>query len=179
MKVKDLTPAPYNPRKISDQQLKMLDKSMKEFGDLSGIIVNVTTGHIIGGHQRVKLFDPSWEIVKKPAKDKVGTIAEGHIVTPRGNWTYREVKWTEKKEYAANIAANKHGGEFDLPVLKEIILDHLDGEKCDGELIGFDEIELSQLLSPGLDDGGGDPGPGTSTKEKKVECPECGHEFTI
>ena len=47
MKVKNLKPAPYNPRKISDKKLEMLGKSMTEFGDLSGIVRNVKTGNLI------------------------------------------------------------------------------------------------------------------------------------
>ena len=117
MKVKDLKPAPYNPRKITDKQLSMLEKSMKEFGDLSGVVYNIKTGRIVGGHQRIKKLDPEWDIVKQEHKDKNGTVAVGHIETPSGRWAYREVSWTEHKEMAANIAANKHGGEFDIPAL--------------------------------------------------------------
>jgi ParB-like chromosome segregation protein Spo0J len=36
MRVKDLKPSKFNPRKISDKKLSVLGKSMKEFGDLSG-----------------------------------------------------------------------------------------------------------------------------------------------
>lgn len=50
----DIVPADYNPRKISSQQLKRLKKSLNEFGDLSGFVVNVRTGNLIGGHQRLK-----------------------------------------------------------------------------------------------------------------------------
>lgn len=84
MKVKDLKPAKYNPRKIADKKLSMLKKSMKEFGDLSGIIYNIKTQRLIGGHQRIKHLDPSWNITKKPYKDNIGTIATGYIETPFG-----------------------------------------------------------------------------------------------
>jgi len=136
MKIKDLMPASYNPRKITDKQLGMLKKSMAEYGDLSGIVVNVKTGNMVGGHQRVKNLDPSWPIVKQPHKDKTGTVSLGYIETPGGRWTYREVSWAEKKEVAANIAANQHGGEFDMPKLKDIII-NLDDGAMDMELIGF------------------------------------------
>ncbi len=43
MQIKDLKPAAYNPRKITDAQLARLKKSLEEFGDLSGIVVNVRT----------------------------------------------------------------------------------------------------------------------------------------
>lgn len=145
MKIRDLQPAGYNPRKISAKQLSALKKSMAEFGDLSGIVVNIRTGNMIGGHQRIKNLDPEWAIVKKAAKDDTGTVATGHIETPWGRWTYREVDWDQVKEKAANLAANKHGGEWDLPKL-EIVLDELKELDFDLELTGF---ELKDAESDG------------------------------
>lgn len=144
--VSNLNPAPYNPLKITDKQLAMLKKSMTEFGDLSGIVVNVRTGNLVGGHQRIKNLDPSWPIVKQHQTDKTGTVALGYIETPSGRWQYREVDWPEKKEAAANIAANQHGGEFDMPALKEIILT-LDDGSMDMELIGFNSHELELMMT--------------------------------
>lgn len=111
MKIKDLKPADYNPRQISDEKLKMLNKSMQEYGDLSGIIFNRKTGNLIGGHMRIKNLDPEWEVVKKDAADNMGTVAEGYIETPFGRWVYREVNWPKKKEKAAvlcNIVLTAH-----------------------------------------------------------------------
>lgn len=45
---------PDNPRKISERALRGLTHSMKRFGSVEPIVVNDTTGHIIGGHQRKK-----------------------------------------------------------------------------------------------------------------------------
>jgi len=145
MKVDDLKPAPYNPRKISDPRMKMLDKSMREFGDLSGVVFNVRSEGLIGGHQRVRNFDPSWPVVKEPVQDEVGTVALGYVDTPYGRWTYREVDWDEKKEIAANIAANKHGGEFDFPKLKDLLVE-IDTGDLDMELVGFDQPELNDIF---------------------------------
>lgn len=141
-----LRPAAYNPRKITEKQLSMLKKSMDEFGDLSGIVKNVRTSNTVGGHQRIKNLDPSWPIVTAPHTDPTGTVALGYIETPSGRWQYREVDWPEKKEAAANIAANKQGGEFDLPLLKEIILT-LDTGDMDMELIGFNSHELELMMT--------------------------------
>ena len=142
MKTSDLKPAPYNPRKISVKQLSALEKSMMEFGDLSGIVVNVTTGNVIGGHQRGKVLGQDCTIEKQPAEDLTGTVALGYIETPRGRWSYREVKWDEIKEKAANLAANKHGGEWDLPKV-DVILDELKAFDFDLELTGFDFEEVT------------------------------------
>ncbi len=146
MKVRDLRPAAYNPRKITEWKLQALGKAMQEFGDLSGVIRNTRTGNLIGGHQRLKHFDPTWKINKEKHQDNVGTVAQGYIETPFGRWTYREVDWTEEKEKAANIAANEHGGEFDLPALTELLLE-LDTGAFDMDLVGFSQEELENLLA--------------------------------
>ena len=145
MKIKDLQSSPFNPRKITDEKLRMLGKSMKKFGDLSGIVYNIRTKRIIGGHQRIKHLDPAWSITKREHQDKVGTVALGEIETPFGLWQYREVDWPEKKEIAANIAANQHGGDFDYPKLKDLIVEIDDGE-FDLDLIGFGKDELSEMF---------------------------------
>jgi hypothetical protein len=178
MNVNDLRPAAYNPRKITDHRLDMLRKSMQEYGDLSGIVFNVKTGNLVGGHQRIKHLDPSWEIEKQSATDKTGTVALGSIKTPFGMWSYREVSWDLKREAAANIAANKHGGEFDAIKLKEIILEVDDGS-LDIELTGFNrhEIELMMTATKQDESLGGDSGEGAGNKI--VNCPKCGHQFSI
>lgn len=147
MKLSDLTPAPYNPRKISDKKLAMLQKAMAEFGDLSGIIFNRRTGRLIGGHQRLKVFSPDWPISKEPHEDVLGTVALGFIESPWGRWVYREVDWDDTKEKAANVATNKHGGEWDFPLLSELMVE-LDTGEFDMELTGFNEKELQKLLAP-------------------------------
>ena len=146
MQIKDLKPAGYNPRKITEEKLQMLAKAMREFGDLSGIVFNCRTGNLIGGHQRVKNFDPAWEVVKEPYQDGVGTTAEGHIETPFGKWKYREVDWPKKKEAAANIAANKHGAMWDFPKLADILIE-LDTGAFDMELTGFSDRGLEKLMT--------------------------------
>ena len=152
MKVKDLKPAGYNPRKISKKQLEMLAKSLREFGDLSGVVFNVRTGRLVGGHQRVKELDPSWQIEKQEHVDATGTIAVGHIEAPWGRLSYREVDWEERKEAAANIAANKHGGEWDIPKLKDLIVE-LDDGSMDMELTGFDAECLQKLFEEPQEEG--------------------------
>jgi hypothetical protein len=166
--VSELTPAPYNPRKMTEKRLEMLKRSMAEFGDLSGIIVNLTTGNLVGGHQRIKVFSPTWKIKKRPCKDDVGTVSHGYIETPWGRWTYREVKWDDTKEAAANIAANKHGGEWDLPKLSEMVVE-LDTGAFDMDVLGFQDFELERLLvdknGAGDGDGGGGEGEGAGGEQ--------------
>ena len=179
MKVGGLRPAAYNPRKISREQLRMLAKSMAEFGDLGGIIVNRRTGNLIGGHQRTAVFDKSWPIVvtaKYSEPNSVGTVAEGYVDSPWGRWNYREVDFDPRKEAMANIRANKPGGEFDFPKLKDMLV-QLDDGGTDLELTGFDTLELKELIDWQAPAGAGD-GEGAGLAGKAVKCPKCGEKFT-
>lgn len=145
-KIKDLNPAEYNPRKISDKQMELLDKTLHEFGDLSGIVYNVATNTLVGGHQRIKNFNSNSVIDKTPFIDEVGTVAIGYINTEIGKFSYREVNWSLEKEKAANVAANKSGGEWDFTKLKDLMED-LDTGELDLELTGFDTQEIENLMT--------------------------------
>ena len=149
---------------------------MREFGDLSGIVFNVRTNRLVSGHQRIKKLDPSWKIVKDPVTDNLRTVALGHIATPFGRWQYREVDWEEKKELAANIAANKHGGEWDYPLLKDILVS-LDDGAFDLGLTGFDEAELKAMIDW--------EGPESKEYDESIadgvslcKCDKCGNEHS-
>jgi hypothetical protein len=52
MKLEDIKPAPYNPRKIGKKAKQGLAESLDRFGLVQKIIVNKRTNFIIGGHQR-------------------------------------------------------------------------------------------------------------------------------
>lgn len=56
IRLKDMKPAEYNPRVISDEALEGLTKSLTRFGCVEPIIVNVRDDRnvIVGGHQRHK-----------------------------------------------------------------------------------------------------------------------------
>jgi len=140
-KVSELSPAVYNPRKISKKQLEYLKKSMIEFGDLSGIVVNAQSGQVIGGHQRIKNLEPEWHIFSRPETDNTGTIELGYVETPWGRISYRLVDWPIEKEKAANLAANKHGGEWDMPKLN-LVIEDLKEIDFDLSLTGFDPGEF-------------------------------------
>lgn len=52
VKISDIKPAQYNPRKISDEQAKVLQESFKKIGFVVPIIINKKNNVIIAGHQR-------------------------------------------------------------------------------------------------------------------------------
>ena len=49
----DLQPDPANPRRISDQELEALTRSIREFGLIDPIIARREDKTVIGGHQRL------------------------------------------------------------------------------------------------------------------------------
>jgi ParB-like chromosome segregation protein Spo0J len=122
-KLSELSPAPYNPRKISSDALGRLTKSLSELGNLQPITWNAKTGNIVGGHQRLKCYQAL-------QKDEVDVWA---------------VWLDEKQEKAANLALNKLSGEFELPQLKDI-LEELDTGEIDLDITGFGVEEIAELM---------------------------------
>ncbi len=172
--MKELRQNPRNPRKITDKKLASLKKSLKAFGDLSGIVYNRRTTQLVGGHQRLlalQEFGIADIIFAEGSKD------HGFVELNNGErYAYREVDWDESKEKAANIAANKGAGEWDVPKLTEFMLE-LDLDGFDLDLTMFDEDERKPFLpvefKPATEDE-----QGKLDEKKKVICPECHHEFT-
>lgn len=141
--------ANYNPRKITKQELDRLKKAFEEYGDLSGIIRNIRTGRLVGGHQRVKVIpkDAEIQITERYAEPtRTGTIAHGFIIIDGEKYTYREVDWDEHREKAANIAANAHGGDWDEAKLGEILKELSSDINFDIELTGFTLAEVYQTI---------------------------------
>lgn len=149
MKISELAPNPKNPRTITDDKLTQLKKALLEFGDLSGVVYNRKTKQLVGGHQRTKLFDKETRVVityqhLKPTK--TGTLAEGYILLKGERFSYREVSWPKHREMAANLAANKGAGTWDLPQLGEWLKELSDFDVgIDLDLTMFDEDELKEF----------------------------------
>lgn len=153
MKLQELKSNAKNPRVITDAKLKQLKKTLTEFGDISGIVFNVKTKNLVGGHQRQKILDQALiTITKKYSKPtKTGTMAEGFVELKGERYSYREVYWDKNKETAAMIAANKNAGQFDMPALSDLLrgLSELEFDSAiDLELTMFDTEELASLPQP-------------------------------
>jgi len=205
---KQLKGAKYNPRFITDSRLKDLEDSLASFGDLSGIVFNnsASSGVLISGHQRLKSVE-GWKsrIETQPTSDRYGTVALGyvHATNPKTNKTIsiplRIVNWTDKKaEYAANIAANAHGGEFDNKKLASLV-ERLDMNTLRPSLLGLDPLQIrglrQKLMKAGKE---GAPASGKTTgkmngssgafkeytpeevgSDLKCKCPRCGFKFKL
>ena len=138
--INDLKHYKKNPRRITDDKFELLSSSLEKYGDLGGIVVNVTSGEVIGGNQRTRFFQEhasEVQIEKKDVTDSQGTVALGYVTYKGSKYNYREVKWDEKTEQEANILANKATGFFD----NDILLKEFDMETLLDT--GFEEFELS------------------------------------
>lgn len=127
MNISDLIHAPYNPRKRlkpGDREYEKLKKSISEFGYVDPVIWNSRTRNVVGGHQRLIVL-----------QDLGQTKCQVSVVD-----------LPEDKEKALNLALNKISGEWDLPMLKDLLVE-LDTGNFDIELTGFDEDEIRDLMT--------------------------------
>lgn len=154
MNLSELKSSEHNPRKISGKQLARLRKSIEEFGDLSGIIYNRRTGTLIGGHQRIKVMPKDAQILKNDltAPSRAGTVSTGTIEIDGESFIYREVDWDFDRERMANIAANKHAGEWDEDKLTALLAELTQLPDFDIDLIGFENTEMEALLDIVIED---------------------------
>ena len=77
----ELKPDPANPNRMGAEDKARMLKSLAEFGDLSGIIINRRTGMLVGGHQRADVLkDGILEVedLVKPEPD--GTVGRGWLL---------------------------------------------------------------------------------------------------
>lgn len=138
-RLEDLTPAPYNPRGITDAALAGLGASLEEFGDISGIVWNQRTGNLVCGHQRLRSL--------RERHDGDLRMSRGTIHTPDGErFAVRVVDWPIEKEKAANIAANNPHIEGDFNQELDELIDELSGDLP--ELVV--DLRIDELL-PSLD----------------------------
>ncbi len=49
----DLRPDPANPRRIGEDELDALERSLRQFGFVSPVLARRDDGTVIGGHQRL------------------------------------------------------------------------------------------------------------------------------
>lgn len=124
IKFRELKPAGYNPRKISDEEKAKLQKSIEKFGYVEPIVWNQKTGNIVGGHQRYNILKEDMK-----ADDMIDVSV---------------VDLNEQEEKALNLALNKISGQWDNDKLAQLL------RELDAGMIlvsGFDDDEVTQLLA--------------------------------
>lgn len=142
IKLTEIKPAGYNPRKISEEDFKKLKNSIKTFGLTDPIIVNLKNNTIIGGHQR---YDVLVDILLEEdnlAEKEFDLIEKGDIgfIFDVENLILKN----EDYEKALNIALNKISGEWDITKLNTLV-EELKVNDFDLELTGFDDLELEEI----------------------------------
>lgn len=154
----DLEPAPYNPRRIEPEALEGLGVSVETFGDISGIVWNCRSGHVIAGHQRLQALRDRGAVFDADACA---------VVLGDRRFPVRVVDWDERTEAAANLAANNPAiaGEFTEEL--QPILDDLAGWE------GFDDLRLDALADgpPYIGDDERAPQPGAGSLADRFLVP--------
>jgi hypothetical protein len=128
----DLRSDKQNPRTIKPKAAKGLAASMRDFGDLSGIVFNDRTGELVTAHQRVD-----------QGRKAGAVVVDGALVMPNGErFVIRRVDWTPSKQRAANVAANNPSiaGDFDESI----------GAVLEQIKIDIPEIQFGELCFDGL-----------------------------
>jgi len=124
--ISKLKNAEYNPRKAlkpGDPEFEKLKNSITEFGYVEPIIWNKRTGKVVGGHQRLS-------VLKHLGETEVDCVI---------------IDLDEQKEKALNIALNKISGDWDMPLLTDLLKD-LNDDGFDITLTGFDMAEYDSFF---------------------------------
>ena len=129
------------PRNSKLHALSSIGMSFQEFGFLERIVVNRTTGHIIGGHGRVEALRLRQSTGKAPP-DGVELSKEEWLVPV--DW----VEVEEAKEEAAAIALNRlvEAGGWDSSMLVDVLRDSLLVPEVTLDMLGFDISTYDDLL---------------------------------
>lgn len=98
-----VVPDDYNPRFISEANAERLKKSIRDNGLVGHLVWNRTTGHIVGGHQRLEALDSLMR-------------------TENYQLDVLEVEIPLKEEVKLNVVLNNtdNQGEFDFSALSEL-----------------------------------------------------------
>lgn len=130
--IEKLKPAKYNPRKElkpGDPEFEKLKNSITEFGYVEPVIWNQRTGNVVGGHQRLS-------VLKHLGETEIDCIV---------------VDMDLQKEKALNVALNKISGQWDMPLLTDLLRD-LDDSGFDIGLTGFEPGEIDELFKDDIKD---------------------------
>lgn len=141
VKITELKPAKYNPRQLSKSQFEALRESLDKFGFVDPIVANKKNNVIIGGHQRVKV----WQDL-------------GNEMVP--------VFWVdldEAQERELNIRLNANTGDWDTDILANMF------ETEELEAWGFD-MEILDIMDDGGEKKKAKGGEGDVTYKILIEC---------
>lgn len=149
---------PANARKHGRRNVETLEASLKEFNQLEPFIVQRSTGRLLGGNER-------WRQLKKLGANHCNIVRVDVDAFTAGRIAIVLNRAGELGEWNGSLADQ-------LQALKQ--------EGFDLGTIGFDDEEFAKILAD-LQPPKFEPVPEETQsrldEKKKVQCPECGHEF--
>jgi DNA modification methylase len=119
-----LRPDPANPRRISDEELDSLERSLRQFGFVQPVLARREDNTVIGGHQRL--------------------LAARRLGLPTVPVTYLDLSIEQAR--LLNLALNKISGSWDDQLLARLLADLQTNPTIDLTLSGFGEDEVRDLL---------------------------------
>ena len=165
MKLSELCPAEYNPRKITKKAFKSLQASIGKFGLLIPIVWNKHTRNIVGGHQRYKHLMETGEletdviVVDMDDQEEVALNITLNNKELRGQFTEDAIRLLKISE--AQIGSVF--GEMALVELHDDLVKQLKPKPKDKDSIGMNGFD--------------EPTPGGSPDSDEpvavITCPEC------
>lgn len=123
-----LQPAPYNPRRISDEALRRLARLLDEHGFVDPVLARRCDRLVIGGHQRLRA-----NALRERPDERVPCIFLDDL--------------TDAQAKALTIALNNPAaqGEFDADRLELLVADLAAAELDVSAVTGLDADELADL----------------------------------
>jgi DNA modification methylase len=119
-----LHPDPANPRRISDQEMESLTRSLREFGFVQPVVARQQDRTVIGGHQRL-------------------------LAARRLGWQQVPVVFLDLSQEQAkvlNLALNRISGSWDNELLGRLLAELKEIPNVDLSLSGFSDDELKKHL---------------------------------
>lgn len=124
-----LNEATYNPRFISDEEMRSLKASITKHGMVEPLVVQKKGMTLIGGHQRLRAMRE--------------LAAEGRVVVPdKIPATILDVSDDQAKQ----LNINRIGGEFDAHKLGLVLADVVGSQTFEPTAIGFSQDQVDELV---------------------------------
>ena len=182
MKLAELRPAEYNPRKITDEAFDGLGESISQFGMLSHIVWNKRSGNIVGGHQRykhlIKMGEVETDVVVVDLDDneEVALNITLNSKMVRGDFTSDVMDILRETEARLGSAFQKIGL---LDLFGHLKSRGLEKEPKKKKATKTSEPKKSKTSSSSLNDGDVEPPKSDGKPQAMITCPKCRSQWKL
>lgn len=144
-----LKPAPYNARRLNQQELHSICASIHRFGLVDPFIARAEDGLLVAGHQRRQAVQ--YMLDGKYTVDSTGRYKAGgtpvKLTLPEGAVLTVLVKGLSDDEAKRlNLALNRVGGSWDDDKLADLIKELAQGGAQDLFVTGFSDNEIATMI---------------------------------